>query len=251
MNLLKLSTGKKQLDLPVRDMRNELRKASPELSKNKLSVKPRNDLTKGIFLLPDDVLSIILDQCNQMDAFHLALTHKTFDKVCKRKLFKSIFVYDDCLKGEDTQVINVPKKLYTPFYMEYTVVSCSKLFKFFSSTYCIPRYIKSILFADDRQVSVQYLNATLVMAPKCSIRFLDVRLDGIKRWLLKHQKKSLAKFHLFGNSLELSYPEQNKNLVQHLFLRDYETVWLQKELPKFKRLKSINIIGGTKFACPT
>ena len=39
-----------------------------------------NDLTKGIFTLPEEIIYKILDHVNQMDTIHLALTHRSFLK---------------------------------------------------------------------------------------------------------------------------------------------------------------------------
>ena len=63
-----------------------------------------NDLTKGIFTLPEEIIYKILDHVNQMDTIHLALTHRSFREVCKTKLLENICVY-----YEDPRTNLIPK----------------------------------------------------------------------------------------------------------------------------------------------
>lgn len=226
------------------DIRNEILQIRQELYQLSESLKSANNFSKGIFLLPDDILAIVLEYVNQMDTFHLALTHRRFKNACKVKLFKSIYVYDDVISRKG---INVPKSLYSLFYMKYTVLGLMKLLELIKSSYYYPEYMKNILFANDRLVLVDTLNTITRKAHQCSISFLDISYMEIKKWILNHQKASVSEYHWFGNSLEAVYPTR---LVTHLLVKDTERTWIENELPKFTKLKSIKLIEPPEFTVP-
>lgn len=166
-----LTQNRNELIQTRNELRNELiqnrievLQVKREVQRIQLSFNSRNDLTTGVFRLPDEILLIILEYANQMDTFHLALTHRHFEIACKMKLFKSLYVYND---SEPEKVINVPKKLYTPFYKKYPVVAFTKLLKLISGSYHRPEYLKQILFDFDKQVTLETLNTLVKGAPQC------------------------------------------------------------------------------------
>ncbi|KAG7660787.1 uncharacterized protein J8A68_005749 [[Candida] subhashii] len=216
-----------------------------ESLKSQLCLTNQNDLNKGIFLLPDNILLDILGYVNQMDTIHLALTHRYFRNVCKEKLLKSLYVYDErnCRKE-----VHVPKELYSPFYMKYTVIGHTKLLDLISSSCYSPEYVKDILFGDDEDVTVRALDAIVNLSHRCSIRFLKVKFGDIQNWVLKHQVVKAAAYHLFGNALEEQYPQEKQFVVKHLLLKNSESFWIEKELSKFERLRSIYLIDPPVFS---
>ncbi|KAG7666177.1 uncharacterized protein J8A68_000289 [[Candida] subhashii] len=239
--LVQLKHEQSQLNSVVRDMKNELIQIRHELQKIALSLKPYNDFNRGVFLLPDEILLIILEYVNQMDVFHLALTHRHFENACKRKLFKSIFVYDDFLDGKDIKVINVPKKMYTPFYMKCTVVGLSKLLELIASSYYMPQYMRAILFADDTNVLTDTLDVIAREADRCSISFLDISRSDVLNWVLKHQETTVSEYHL-GETCT----RQKAYLVKHLLLFEPMSGFIN-----FKRLKSIKVVDPPRSSWST
>ncbi|KAG7661925.1 uncharacterized protein J8A68_004528 [[Candida] subhashii] len=205
-------------------------------------LKPKNDMSKGIFILPNEILRIILSYLNQMDTIHLALTHRSFDKVCKEKLFKSLYV------DEVPILINIPKKLYSPFYMKYTIIHSDRFFELLSSFHYKPELIKSILFVNDEFVSYKTLSYIIKDATNCSIRFQHITAADTKIWIIAHQKTTRSDYFMFNygsadvNPREI--PEGARLVSAHQFL---DRVVNEMALSKMKRLKSITLIDPPSF----
>ncbi|KAG7663515.1 uncharacterized protein J8A68_002974 [[Candida] subhashii] len=220
----------KQLRIQMNDIQNYL--------------KPKNDMTSGIFTLPDEILSLILEYLNQMDTIHLALTHRFFDEVCKEKLFRSIYVYDN---SEDI-VINIPKKLYLPFYIKQTIIDLDTFFRLLSSTHYKPELVKSILFANDNIVNHMTLDSIVKNATSCSIRFRDVVHDDTKSWLFNHQKTTASDYYLYTYSFKKTNPRDIPEGVRLITAEPFfGRVITERAMSNMKRLKSIKLANPPSF----
>ncbi|KAG7663584.1 uncharacterized protein J8A68_002833 [[Candida] subhashii] len=205
-----------------------------------LSVSPDKNNNKkpgGILLLPDDILFIILEHLNQVDTFHLSLTHSHFTTACKVKLFRSIYVYQ---KAKARSVINIPKKLYTPFYMNHSIISSDKFGDMISSAKRKPEFLKEIMFDNEKFISVEGLGAITRIFPNCQIVFCDlcVTSDEIKKWVAKTQRTSPSKYHWVVDSNE-PFPDKYIPWVKHLYVSSLEN---GAEFSKFKQLETMKIV---------
>ncbi|KAG7661924.1 uncharacterized protein J8A68_004527 [[Candida] subhashii] len=164
--------------------------------------------------------------------------------VCRRKLFKSVYVYDD---NDPKTKINIPKKFYSPFYMKHTIIGSNRFYDFISSVHYDPDLIKRILFVHDSFISVKTLDCVAKQAPRCAIRFQDISFDDTKSWLKSHEQNTIDDYHLFGNELEESYPLERLSTTTHLIILQADPGWIERYLPKYANLKSVKIIDPPSF----
>lgn len=140
-----------------------------------------NDLTKGIFTLPEEIIYKILDHVNQMDTIHLALTHRSFREVCKAKLLENICVY-----YEDPRTNLIPKNWYISEYTNYTFVNGLNFEKLYFKVF---KHVKHLFFRN-----VVYKTGSIVLHNlgeqlNCSITFGAVMKPEFLWWLLAYQNR--------------------------------------------------------------
>lgn len=229
----------------IDELRNELKLLREEIHKLSNKTNSHTKEPRGIFLLPDEILLIVLEYVNQMDTFHLALTHRNFEKVCRAKLFKSIYVYQET----DPKIsINIPKKLYTAFYMKYTIIGHNSFLKMISSIYYKAELTKEVMFSNPGFVSVNCLDFIKKSNPKCAIVIGDMSYHHTNAWMITQQNTTTSKYHWLSIQLEDDFPEEFTSSVKHLVVEDLELC--PNISTKFKLLESIKIKQHIGFANP-
>ncbi|RCK62349.1 hypothetical protein Cantr_08970 [Candida viswanathii] len=132
---------------------------------------PRNDLSKGIFKLPEDIVGKVLDYVNQRDILNMCLTHRAFETICRKKLLEKIYVVSD-----DYDFF-IPKYWYgSHVYTSETVLRLSQFYKALESMGCTS-FMKHVKFDKDSLVSSSFLDDFTRSNPGCEI---EIRHFGIK-----------------------------------------------------------------------
>lgn len=221
----------------ITDIRAELKELREEIHELSITLKSHIKQPTGIFMLPDEVVLIALQYVNQMDVFNLALTHRRFENVCRTKLFQSIYVYDD--DTDQTITINIPKRIYTDFYINNTIVGLRRFLNMLSSLYCRPSLIQHIMLENDKFISTSALDIIVKASPNCSIVFGHISFPDTELWIINRQNTTRSKYHWLRNDLEYEFPEDFVPSVKHLVI-DCINLYIMKSL-NFKLVKTVKI----------
>ncbi|RCK59041.1 hypothetical protein Cantr_07167 [Candida viswanathii] len=145
----------------------------------------RNDMGKGIFKLPYEILGQILDHVNQMDIINLSYVQRSFRDVCRAKLMERIYVCND-----DTEFA-IPKDWYDGRYSRWTIVCASKFIEMAKTNKNL-HLIKRVEFYKVDLVSVDFLNEFTKKSFECVVTSTFDPEFLWQIWMSKHQKEKLS-----------------------------------------------------------
>ncbi|RCK59549.1 hypothetical protein Cantr_07950 [Candida viswanathii] len=206
------------------------------------SSTPRNDCSKGISKLPEEIVGKILDYVNQRDILSLSLTHRSFETICRKKLLEKI-----CVVSDDYDFF-IPKYWYgSHVYTSQTVLRLSQFHEVLKHKE-YTSFMKNVKFDNDALVSISFLDDFIRSNLGCEI---EIRHSGRKLidWIANHKKERLSMLRIV-QGLGGKFEENQWAAVHHLDLSRAPSDVIIKSLlvaQRFNNLKRVTLRNPSSF----